>query len=237
MPIVRLGRRPEFPPPEMAEREGVLAVGGRLDVPWLLAAYRRGIFPWYDRPPILWWSPDPRLVLFPEEVHVARRLARTIRSGRFETRVDTAFREVMTRCASIPRRHEIGTWINADILRAYGELHDAGYAHSVESWRDGRLVGGIYGVRIGGAFFGESMFAVESDASKVALVALAAECRRRGVGLIDCQVTSEHMLRMGAREMRRAEFLARLKTLVELPIGPGRWDGGSGAIAHGERRD
>jgi leucyl/phenylalanyl-tRNA--protein transferase len=226
MPIVRLGRQPEFPPPEMAEREGVLAMGGRLDVPWLLAAYRRGIFPWYDRPPILWWSPDPRLVLFPEEVHVSRRLARTIRSGRFETRVDTAFREVMKGCAAIPRRHEIGTWINADILRAYGELHDAGYAHSVESWRDGRLVGGIYGVRIGGAFFGESMFARESDASKVALVALANECRTRGIGLIDCQVTSEHMLRMGAREIRRAEFQARIKTLVELPIGPGRWDGG-----------
>ncbi len=225
MPIFRLGRRPEFPPAELAEPEGVLAVGGKLNREWLVAAYSRGMFPWYDRPPILWWCPDPRLVLIPGDVHVSRRLARTMRQGRFEVRVDTAFRAVMRACASIPRRHESGTWINADILRAYGDLHDAGYAHSVETWAEGELVGGIYGVQIGGAFFGESMFAGRRDASKVALVGLARECVARGIELIDCQVTSEHMVRMGAFEMRRAEFLERLGGLVGKRVGQAVWVG------------
>jgi leucyl/phenylalanyl-tRNA--protein transferase len=223
MPVYRLGRHPGFPPPEHAEPDGLLAFGGALTVDWLLAAYREGIFPWYDTPPPLWWSPDPRLVLVPGELKVARSLRATLRKGTFETRIDTAFREVMGACASAPRKHESGTWISPDFVRAYGELHDLGYAHSFESWAGGELLGGLYGVCLGRCFFGESMFARRSDASKVALVALARECLARGIALIDCQITTEHLLSLGAREIPRDEFLGAVRRLVREPAPRGPW--------------
>ncbi len=216
MPVFRLDRRPIFPPAGLAEPEGLLAIGGDLAPERLLAAYRNGIFPWYDQPggPILWWSPDPRLVLFPDEIRVSRRLRRTIRQGRFEVRFDSAFAQVIRACAEVHRPGEDGTWITPEMQRAYVNLHRLGFAQCAECWRKGRLVGGIYGVRLGRAFFGESMFHVETDASKVALVALVERLEREGVELIDCQVASGHMLRFGAREIPRVEFLQRLETAI-----------------------
>jgi leucyl/phenylalanyl-tRNA--protein transferase len=214
MPVFLLDDRPVFPPPELADAEGLLAVGGDLSIERLLAAYSRGIFPWYDAAPILWWSPDPRAVLFPGELRVSRRLRRTIRSGRFETRRDKSFDRIIRACAEVPRPDQPGTWITPEMQRAYTLLHRRGYAHSVGAWREGRLVGGIYGVRLGRCFFGESMFHTESDASKVALVALVDWMASDGVLLIDCQVATDHMRRMGAREIPRAEFLRRLESAL-----------------------
>jgi leucyl/phenylalanyl-tRNA--protein transferase len=216
MPVFVLDHRPVFPPPELASEEGLLAVGGDLSPERLLAGYRRGIFPWYGpEGPILWWSPDPRAVLFPHELHVSKRLRRTIRSGRFETRRDTAFAQVIRSCAEVFRPGEDGTWITPDMQRAYTRLHELGYAHCVESWRGDRLVGGIYGVKLGRCFFGESMFHIETDASKVALAALVEWVASVGVELIDCQVATEHMLSMGAREIPRKEFLRRLAACLD----------------------
>jgi leucyl/phenylalanyl-tRNA--protein transferase len=211
MPIFRLGREPVFPPVELAEPEGVLAIGGDLSVERLVVAYRSGIFPWYERGgPILWWSPDPRSVLFPDELRVTKRLARTIRSGRFEVRRDTAFERVIRACAEVVRPGEDGTWITPEMQAAYGRLHALGLAHSVETWREGRLVGGVYGVRMGRTFCGESMFHVETDASKVALAGLVDWMREAGMTLLDTQVANDHVLSMGAREIPRSEYLARL---------------------------
>ena len=213
MPVFRLGADPIFPPVDLAEPEGLLAIGGDLDANRLLAAYRQGIFPWYEPGgPILWWSPDPRFVLFPGELRISRRLRRTIAQGRFETRYDTAFAQVITACAEVSRVHEEGTWITPEMQRAYIRLHELGHAHCMESWRDGRLVGGIYGVRLGRCFCGESMFHHETDASKVALAALVGRIQADGVELIDCQVSSEHLLRLGAREISRSRFLTYLRT-------------------------
>ncbi|WP_165235044.1 leucyl/phenylalanyl-tRNA--protein transferase [Aquisphaera insulae] len=212
MPVFRLGPDPIFPPPAMADPEGILAVGGDLSPGRLIAAYRAGIFPWYEAGgPILWWSPDPRAVLYLDELNVSRRLARTIRSGRFETRLDTAFPQVIRACAEVSRPGEDGTWITPEMQRAYIRLHELGHAHSMEAWRDGELAGGIYGVRVGRCFCGESMFHRRTDASKVALVALVARLRAEGVTLLDCQVTSEHMLSLGAREIPRRRFLEELE--------------------------
>ncbi len=215
MPIFRLDHRPVFPPPAMAEPEGVLAIGGDLSVERLLAAYASGIFPWFDpEGPILWWSPDPRAVLELDALRVSRRLARTIRQGRFEVRFDSSFSKVISACARTPRAHETGTWITQDIQDAYNRLFDLGLASCAESWQDGRLVGGIYGVRLGRAFFGESMFHTERDASKVALAAMVARLKREGVTLFDCQVATDHMLSMGAHEIPREVFLARLSEAI-----------------------
>jgi leucyl/phenylalanyl-tRNA--protein transferase len=211
MPIFQLGREPVFPPAELAEPEGVLAIGGELSVPRLLAAYRCGIFPWYEPGgPILWWSPDPRSVLFPDDLYVSRRLARTIRSRRFETRRDTAFGAVIRACADVFRPGESGTWITPEMQAAYIRLHHLGHAHSIETWKDGRLVGGVYGVRMGRTFCGESMFHTETDASKVALAALVDWMRLEGITLLDTQVANDHVLSMGAREIPRDEYLALL---------------------------
>jgi leucyl/phenylalanyl-tRNA--protein transferase len=214
-----------FPPVETALREpnGLLAMGGDLSPQRLLDAYRHGIFPWFNPgEPILWWSPDPRMVLFPGEIRVTRSLAKRIRNGGFEVRVDTAFAEVMTACAE-PRPDATGTWISAPMIAAYSRLHQAGYAHSVETWRDGRLVGGLYGVAIGKAFFGESMFSRAADASKVALVALARQLQRWDFGLIDCQMETTHLASMGARPIPREDFCARLADLVNFPHLSGPW--------------
>jgi len=212
MSLFRLGPDPIFPPPHLAEPEGLLAIGGDLSPDRLIAAYRRGIFPWYEPGgPILWWSPDPRLVLFPGEIRISHRLRRTIRSGRFEIRRDTAFDRVVRACAETPRGHEDGTWITPEMQAAYGQLHRMGVARSVEAWRDGELVGGVYGVLAGRCFSGESMFHTQDDASKAALVALVGRLEAEGVEMLDCQVRSEHMVRFGAREIPRDEFLTRLE--------------------------
>lgn len=224
MPIYRLDRRPVFPPPEHAEPDGLLAVGGDLSVPRLLEAYRHGIFPWFEPgEEILWWCPDPRMILEPSVVKVSRSLRSTIRKGTFQVRFDTAFPRVIHECAAIKRAHESGTWISRDIERSYGELHTIGYAHSVESWAGDELAGGLYGVCLGGTFFGESMFSHRDDASKVALVALAEECRRRGVTMIDCQIRSAHLESLGAVAIHRNEFLRRLDDPTQVRQEPGSW--------------
>lgn len=214
-----------FPPVETAltDPNGLLAMGGDLSVERLLDAYRHGIFPWFNPDePILWWSPDPRMVLVPGAVRVTRSLAKRLRNGGFELRVDTAFRKVMRACAA-PRAGESGTWISSVMVEAYSRLFEAGFAHSVETWRDGRLVGGLYGVAIGRMFYGESMFSREPDASKVALVRLAQQLQRWEFGLIDCQMETPHLASMGARTLPRADFTARLAELVNLPHLPGPW--------------
>ncbi|MEW5770119.1 MAG: leucyl/phenylalanyl-tRNA--protein transferase [Pseudomonadota bacterium] len=216
-----------FPPVETAQVEpnGLLAVGGDLSPARLLAAYRRGIFPWFNPgEPILWWSPDPRMVLFPAEFKCARSLAKTLRRGAYEVRVDSAFTRVMQACAA-PRRGQRGTWINAEMVRAYTALHEAGHAHSFETWMDGEsgpeLVGGLYGVALGQAFFGESMFSRRTDASKIAFAHLVGELQARGFGVIDCQMSTPHLASLGAREIPRAAFTALLErfTAVEAPVG------------------
>jgi leucyl/phenylalanyl-tRNA--protein transferase len=223
--IFRLPREPVFPDPALADPDGLLAVGGDLAPERLLAAYRAGIFPWYDAgSPILWWSPDPRMVLLPGELHVARSLRRTLRAGRFEVRADTAFARVVRRCAEVARPGQRGTWITAEMIEAYARLHRLGLAHSVEAWEGRELAGGLYGVSIGGAFFGESMFADRPDASKVAFVTLVEWLRDRGFDLVDAQVETAHLRRFGAREIPRREFLARLARSLRKPTLRGRWD-------------
>ncbi len=201
-----------FPPAELAAEGGLLAVGGALTTEWLVEAYRSGIFPWPwgEDEPMLWWCPDPRLVLYPGELTVSRSLRQRVRSGRFDVRYDTAFREVMEACAAVSRRDEPGTWITAAMIDAYTRLFELGIAHSAEAWRDGRLVGGLYGLRLGRAFFGESMFHIESDASKVAFVELVRRLESEGCDLIDCQMETDHLLRFGARPIPRARFLGEI---------------------------
>lgn len=209
-----------FPPDEaaLAVPNGLLAVGGDLSPERLLAAYRRGIFPWYeDDQPILWWTPEPRLVLDPRRLHVSRSLRRTLNRGRFEVTFDTAFAQVIRSCAE-PRRNQAGgSWITADMIRAYERLHASGQARSVETWRAGRLVGGIYGVTLGAAYFGESMFSREPDASKVALAALCARLAPLPASLLDCQIPSAHLLGLGAEPLSRRAFLDRLATALAGP--------------------
>jgi leucyl/phenylalanyl-tRNA---protein transferase len=197
-----------FPPLEQAldDPAGLLAAGGDLSTERLLAAYRKGIFPWYSPgQPVLWWSPDPRAVLFPEEFRCTRSLAKTLRNGGFESAIDRDFAAVIEACAA-PRPQSIGTWITQEMTDAYVELHRRGYAHSIETWRGPELVGGLYGVRLGGVFFGESMFSRERDASKVALARLVEACREAGIVVIDCQMSSAHLESLGARRIPRARF-------------------------------
>jgi leucyl/phenylalanyl-tRNA--protein transferase len=217
-----------FPPVEEALHlpNGLLAIGGSLSAARLLDAYRHGIFPWFrEDDPILWWSPDPRMVLFPQEFKVSHSLRKTLRSGVFEVRADTAFEQVMQACAA-PRAGQAGTWIHAEMIAAYGELHRQGYAHSVETWHAGELVGGLYGVAIGRMFYGESMFSRKRDASKVALARLAQQAVRWNLGLIDCQMYTEHLASLGAREIPRTEFMRRVQELIHYPdlVSPWRFD-------------
>jgi len=214
-----------FPDPATASASGLLAHGGDLSPERLLAAYAQGVFPWYDDPPIRWYSPDPRMLLWPDRLRVSRSLARTIRAGRYEVRWDTAFEAVMRACRDAPRPGQDGTWIDDAMLRGYTALHDLGFAHSVESFEDGVLVGGLYGVSIGAAFFGESMFAHRSDASKVAFVHAVQRMRDWGFELIDCQVYTDHTARFGACEVPRARFLEALAFALESPSRCGRWAG------------
>lgn len=223
-PVNFLDRRPAFPPHRKARADGLLAVGGDLSVPRLLAAYRHGVFPWYgEGDPILWWFPDPRLILEPAGLKVTRSLRAAIRRGRYRVTFDTAFTRVIHSCGTTPRGDDLGTWIHPEVETAYLALHQLGYAHSVEAWDGDDLVGGLYGVSLGRCFFGESMFSRAPDASKVALVALVDLLRDREFRLIDCQVTSAHLMSLGAEEIPSAEFLRRLDEALSSPTSLGRW--------------
>jgi leucyl/phenylalanyl-tRNA--protein transferase len=214
-----------FPPLETARSEpnGLLAVGGDLSPQRLLEAYRRGIFPWFSEgDPILWWSPDPRMVLFPGELKVSRSLSKSLRNRRYEIRFDCDFDGVIRACAA-PREGQPGTWITAEMRSAYQRLHQLGYAHSVETWMNGELAGGLYGVSLGAAFFGESMFARIRDASKIALVHLVRKLEREKYGVIDCQMRTGHLATLGAREIPRAQFSRLLGELVDYGRTPGSW--------------
>jgi len=202
----------EFPDPEQANPDGLLAIGGNLEPATLLAAYSKGIFPWFgEGDPILWWAPDPRMVLFPAEFHCSRRLARRLKQSVYRFSWDEAFDDVIGNCASIPRRDQDGTWILPEMLAAYRELHRLGHAHSAEVWRDDELIGGLYGVLNDGIFFAESMFSRERDASKMALARLVERALAEGWRLIDCQFHTSHLESLGAREISRREFLHMLR--------------------------
>jgi len=199
----------------LQEPNGLIAIGGDLSISRLLNAYRQGIFPWFnDGEPILWWSPDPRMVLFPQELKISRSLAKTLKNGKFDIRYNTAFREVITACSQAPRAGQGGTWITSTIIEAYTKMFNAGHALSVEAWLDGHLVGGCYGIRLNNMFFGESMFHHVADASKVAFAHLVQSLVKEGVELIDCQMNTPHLQRFGAREISRQEFARRLGELV-----------------------
>jgi len=215
--LTLLGRDDPFPAPESALKEpnGLLCAGADLSAGRLLDAYRRGIFPWYSGgEPILWWSPDPRMVLFCNELKVSRSLAKNIRNKGYEVTVDTCFENILLQCSKT-RKDGAGTWLGPAMRKAYLALHRAGHAHSVETWHNGRLVGGLYGVSIGRMFYGESMFSTETDASKVALVGLVEDLRRRDMPLIDCQQRTPLLASLGAREIARREFLRRVAALVD----------------------
>lgn len=223
MPVFRLDDRLLFPPVELAA-EGLLAVGGDLSTERLLLAYSLGIFPWYEvGQPILWHSPDPRMVLRTEELHVPRSLRKTLRQGRFRFTMDSAFPAVIGACAAAPRHGQRGTWITPQMRSAYLTLHRLGWAHSVEAWHDESLAGGVYGVSLGAIFFGESMFARAADASKAAFVALAEQLHRWGITLIDCQVYTPHLERFGATEWSRPAYVAALERALGKPTRRGPW--------------
>ena len=217
---------PLFPLAEEAEADGLLAVGGDLTKERLLTAYRKGIFPWYEvGQPILWWCPNPRLVLIPEELKISRSLRKVLRKQEFEIRFDSSFENVIKACADVRTKQGKGTWIIPEMQQAYIELHQEGYAHSVESWLNGELVGGLYGISLGQCFFGESMFSTVSDSSKAALVALAEFSKQVGIKIIDCQMTTQHLLSLGAREIDRKLFLSKLNIYLEKPDIKGSWYG------------
>lgn len=228
MPVFRLPDEHYFPPVHMAEPNGLLAVGGDLSPDRLIQAYSHGIFPWYSEgEPLLWWSLDPRMVLFPEEFHLPRSLSKVIRRGRFRVTFDLAFEAVMRGCAQDNR--DDGTWITPDMIRAYVVLHHMGYAHSAEAWHqpepDGAwlLAGGCYGVAIGGCYYGESMFYRVPDASKVAFAMLVERLRGQGFQLIDCQMATDHLARFGAREIPRSAFIPLMREALRLPIAQSLW--------------
>ena len=224
MPVFRLPEEHYFPPPSLAEPNGLLAIGGDLEPQRLLLAYTSGIFPWYSEgQPILWFSPEPRYVLEPRDLRVWRSLRKRLRQGEYEIRLDSAFSEVIERCAEIERPGQYGTWITDEMKNAYVRLHELGYAHSAEAWKDGVLVGGLYGVCVGNFFAGESMFAESPDASKIAFVWLARQLEAWGIELIDCQVYTEHLSRFGAKEISRKEYLDLLSRMVQAPRRPSRW--------------
>jgi leucyl/phenylalanyl-tRNA--protein transferase len=212
MPVFSLSDNLAFPPVHLATEEGLLAVGGDLSPERLILAYKSGIFPWYNPgDPILWWSPDPRLVLFPNELHISRSLRRILRKGIFQVTFNTRFREVIAACAGAHRPTGEGTWITAEMESAYCRLNDMGFAHSVEAWKEGRLVGGLYGVALGRCFFGESMFTTVSNASKVAFVTLVKRLQSLDFNIIDCQVHTRHLESLGARDIPRKEFIRRIQ--------------------------
>jgi leucyl/phenylalanyl-tRNA--protein transferase len=224
MPVYLLSENLIFPSPQLAPQEGLLAVGGDLSQERLLLAYRMGIFPWYSKDePIMWWSPDPRLVLYPSELKVSKSLKKTIKKRLFQVTVDQAFESVIKACAQSRTRMQEGTWIVNDMIAAYCNLHESGLAHSVETWQAGKLTGGLYGVSLGKCFFGESMFTRTSNASKVAFVALVELLKTLNFNLIDCQVTTTHLLSFGAREIPRTRFLKELEKSLESTTIKNKW--------------
>jgi leucyl/phenylalanyl-tRNA---protein transferase len=224
MPVYRLIEELVFPPPEYADPSGLLAVGGDLSTERLLEAYRQGIFPWFtEDQPILWWSPDPRFVLELDDFRISRSLRKTLKKKSFQVTFDRAFEEVIRACAAVARKGQKGTWITEEMQEAYVRLHGLGYAHSVESWFEDKLVGGLYGVSLGRAFFGESMFHLKTDASKVALVALVDYLQNYGFALIDAQMSTEHLMNFGAKEIPRRLFLKKLQDALRHPTKRGKW--------------
>jgi len=224
MPVFLLTDKIAFPPPHLASSDGLLAVGGDLSQERLLLAYRMGIFPWFsDDEPILWWSPDPRLVLHPREIKISKTLKKIMKKGLFKVTMDSAFAQVINQCAKIRLQNNQGTWIVEDMIDAYSNLHESGFAHSVEAWYHGKLAGGLYGVSLGKCFFGESMFTRISNASNVALVKLVEYLNTLSFDMIDCQLTTEHFLRFGAKEIPRVSFLNQLEESLKTPTKKGKW--------------
>lgn len=224
MAVFKLTEDFVFPDPELANEDGLLAVDGDLKAERILAAYSQGIFPWYaEDTRILWWSPDPRLILYPSKIIKSKSLARTIKSKKYNCRFDTNFEAVIRECAKIPRDHENETWLVDEMIAAYLELHRLGYAHSVETYEKNELVGGLYGISLGKAFFGESMFFKKSNASKVALSYLCQQSEAWGFYFIDAQVETDHLIRMGAEKIRRSDFLDLLNQSLEYPTCQGKW--------------
>jgi leucyl/phenylalanyl-tRNA--protein transferase len=223
MPIFRLTNDIVFPQPTLASQSGILAVGGDLSPERLLTAYRQGIFPWFSEgEPIIWWSPDPRCILLPEKLKVSRSMKQVLRKGIFHVTYDCAFKETMLGCRD-PRKDQDSTWITKDMMLAYGQLHTMGYAHSVEVWMDGSLAGGLYGVSLGACFFGESMFTRVSNASKAAFITLVKDLKYLGFSLIDCQISTEHLLSLGAEMIPRAPFMKLLAKCLQQPTLQGNW--------------
>lgn len=225
MPIYRLPDQILFPDPGEADADGLLAVGGDLSPQRVLTAYAQGIFPWPhgDEYPLLWFSPDPRMVLRPSELHISRSLRKTLNQGRFEVRFDTAFAAVMRACSETERSDQDGTWITDEMIAAYSQLHELGFAHSAEAWAEDELVGGLYGISLGAAFFGESMFAARSNASKVAFVGLVQHLQNWAFHFVDCQIHTPHLAKFGATEWPRRQFLQELDQALQSPTRRGAW--------------
>jgi leucyl/phenylalanyl-tRNA--protein transferase len=227
MPVFRLSQDLVFPPPELSRSDGLLCVGGDLSVERLILAYKNGIFPWFsEQDPVLWWSPDPRLVIFPDHIHISKSLKKKIKTTRFVIRVNTAFEKTITACAQPRDAKKSGTWLIDEMIGAYLDLHRAGIAHSIETWEDDILVGGLYGLSIGASFFGESMFTQKNDASKMALVALANHLKQHDFDLIDCQITTDHLMAMGAVEIPRKQFLSIIAASVNQRSDTNLWTPG-----------
>ena len=223
MPVFYLNDKNIFPPVSFAEKNGIIAVGGDLTPERLMKAYENGIFPWFSEgDPIIWWSPDPRFVLYPEDIKVSRSMNQEFRKGTFKITADLAFEQVIQECRK-PRKHESGTWITDDIVKGYTALHKSGYAHSIEAWKDGHLAGGLYGVSLGGCFFGESMFTREKNGSKAAFITLARKLAELNFDIIDCQVYTAHLESLGAVEIPRREFTEILNISLTRETIAGDW--------------
>ena len=224
MPVYQLTDKLIFPPAALAEKDGLLAIGGDLSPERLLLAYSTGIFPWFSEgDPILWWSPSPRLIIFPDEFKIPKRLSRLIRQKKFSVTLDKAFRQVISACATLDKRKEKGTWITRNMIEAYCQLHDMGYAHSVECWQEDTLAGGLYGISLGRVFFGESMFSRQPDSSKIALVSIVKKITEWDFDLIDCQMKTAHLMQFGAREIPGPEFQKLLAKSMSYPTQTGKW--------------
>lgn len=224
MPIFELSKEIQFPDPEMADPSGILAVGGDLSPQRLLQAYQTGVFPWFNESdPIVWWSPDPRMVLYPAEVKVSQSMRKVLRDKTFKVTLDHAFKAVITNCKAQKRAGQKGTWITQEMLDAYVLLHKQGYAHSVEVWKDDVLAGGLYGVSLGGFFAGESMFSKTTNASKVAFITLARVLEKLNFTMLDCQIYTKHLASLGAREISREQYLEELKRSLQQTTLKGNW--------------
>ncbi|MES1220670.1 MAG: leucyl/phenylalanyl-tRNA--protein transferase [Bacteroidota bacterium] len=214
MSLFVLDKEINFPPADLAEEDGLLAIGGDLSTERLLTAYRKGIFPWYEGDYILWWCPDPRFILIPTEMHVSKSMKALLKKADFTFTVNTAFKEVIRNCKQVKRIDQNGTWITDEMENAYVRLHHLGYAHSAEVWKDSELVGGLYGIKMGKVFFGESMFSLESNSSKFAFIKWVEQLSKEGIELIDCQVYTSHLESLGARMMDRKSFIMKLDQLI-----------------------